>query len=158
MLTIFRGKSSFKKVADMNKAFGNPEGNRQAINWDRIESQCKNIFDEYQELMQALAKRDLDAVRDALGDINVFSYGASHLLGVDGDEDLTTIVDAVMTRFIKDDDDYLKTIQLHSAKGVTQVEFSGEYPTMVMKSGCDQPDAPKGKFLKSASYSEPRFK
>jgi hypothetical protein len=26
---------------------------------------------------------------------------------------------------------------------------------MVMKSASDQPDAPKGKFLKSASYSEP---
>src|SRR3546814_4110464 len=28
---------------------------------------------------------------------------------------------------------------------------------MVMKSGADQPDAPKGKFLKSVSYREPEF-
>jgi hypothetical protein len=46
---------------------------------------------------------------------------------------------------------------MHTMKGVHDVYFEGEYPTMVMKSGSDQPDAPKGKFLKSASYKEPVF-
>ena len=44
-----------------------------------------------------------------------------------------------------------------AAAGVTDVYFEGEYPTMIMKSASDQPDAPKGKFLKSASYKEPVF-
>jgi hypothetical protein len=68
-----------------------------------------------------------------------------------------TVVDAVFTRFIKDEADKAATIALHAAKGVTDVYFEGEYPKMVMKSASDQPDAPKGKFLKSASYSQPVF-
>lgn len=48
-------------------------------------------------------------------------------------------------------------IALHAARGVIEVYFEGDYPVMVMKSAVDQPDAPKGKFLKSASYSQPVF-
>lgn len=66
-------------------------------------------------------------------------------------------VDGVMTRFIKDDADKQATQALHAANGVTDVYFEGEYPTMVMKSASDQPDAPKGKFLKSASYKQTVF-
>ena len=100
---------------------------------------------------------NLDDVRDGLCDIHVFAYGAHHLMGIDADQDMNSVVDGVMTRFIKDEADKQSTIAKHAAKGVTEVYFEGEYPVMVMKSAVDQPDAPKGKFLKSASYSEPVF-
>ncbi len=62
-----------------------------------------------------------------------------------------------MTRFIKDDADREATIAKHAALGVTKVYFEGRYPHMVMKSAEDQPEAPKGKFLKSASFKETQF-
>ncbi len=161
----------------MNEAFGNSKGNPQAISLDRVRSQTRNILDEFCELQIALgashvavqALRDavkgiryseevkLEDVRDGLCDIHVFAYGAHHLMGIDADQDMNSVVDGVMTRFIKDEADKQATITKHAAKGVTEVYFEGEYPVMVMKSAADQPDAPKGKFLKSASYCEPVF-
>ena len=100
---------------------------------------------------------NLEQTRDSLCDIHVFGYGAHHLMGIDADRDMTAVVDGVMTRFVKSEGDRQATIAKHAAKGVTDVYFVGEFPTMVMKSARDQPDAPKGKFMKSASYTEPTF-
>jgi predicted HAD superfamily Cof-like phosphohydrolase len=172
-------RSNFQRVAAMNTAFGNPEGQPTAIDWDRVRKQSLNIVHEFGELMVALgadptavkaAIQRLDWVatkpvnpinaigaRDALCDIHVFAYGSHHFMGIDADVDVAVVVDGVMTRFIKNDADKAATIAKHAAAGVTDVYFEGEYPTMVMKSASDQPDAPKGKFLKSASYNEPVF-
>lgn len=100
------------------------------------------------------AAPDLHGVRDASRDVGVFNDGIPHFMGIDGDEDMRTVIRGVMTRFIKDEEDKAATIARHAAKGVTEVYFEGEYPTMIMKSAVDQPDAPRGKFLKSASYKE----
>lgn len=170
-------KSNFERVCDMNVAFGNPRGNPLNMDLDRVRSQCRNLLDEFCEIQLALGASheavqavrsaasaisypgqvDIDGVRDGLCDIHVFAYGAHHLMGVDADRDMQTVVNAVMTRFIKDEADKQATIAKHAAKGVTEVYFEGDFPTMVMKSAVDQPDAPKGKFLKSASYCEPDF-
>lgn len=165
----------------MNTAFGNPKGDPKDIDFSRVRKQSLNIIDELGELFIALGSSpesmeqavatfkiatrhavpddqiDLDEVRDALCDIKVFSYGAQHLMGIDGDADMHAVVAGVMTRFIKDAGDKGRTISLHAAKGVTEVYFEGGYPTMVMKSSVDQPDAPKGKFLKSYSYQNTDF-
>src|SRR3546814_15337973 len=79
------------------------------------------------------------------------------MLGIDADRDMSSVVGGVMTRFSNDEADKVATQALHAAKGVTNVYFEGDYPVMVMKSGADQPDAPKGKFLTSVSYREPEF-
>lgn len=172
--------TNFQLVAAMNTAFGNPKGNAFNIDWGRVRKQCLNIPDEFGELMIALGadpivtKAAVDMLkaavsshtygpvdplgaRDALCDIHVFGYGAHHLMGIDADPDMRAVLTGVMTRFIKDDADKDATIRKHAAKGVIEVYFEGEYPTMIMKSTSDQPDAPKGKFLKSASYTEPVF-
>lgn len=177
-----RESTPFQRVAEMNTAFGNPKGDAQNIDWPKILNQCKNLFDEYCELLIGLGmpaeklmelrsahqkyvvglnfdnEPDVEAVRDALCDIQVFDLGAQHLMGYDGDNDMDDVVDGVMTRFIKSPEDRCRTMELHHAKGVTQVYFEGEYPKVVMKSAVDQPDAPKGKFLKSASYVNTVFR
>ena len=172
-------KTNYQSVAAMNTAFGNPKGNPQEIDWNRVRKQSLNIVDEFGELMVALGADkniikaaienmkwaathvvnpvDPEGVRDALCDIHVFAYGSHHFMGIDADVDMVAVVDGVMTRFVKDDADMAATVALHAAKGVTDVYFEGEYPTMVMKSASDQPDAPKGKFLKSASYEQTTF-
>ena len=169
--------SNFLAVSKMNAAFGNEQGDPQAIDLDRIRSQCKSIGHEFGELMVALGGDsdqvkalvcaidalkfsgafDLEQTRDSLCDIHVFGYGTHHLMGIDADRDMKAVVDGVMTRFVKNDADRQATITKHATKGVTNVYFVGEYPTMVMKSASDQPDAPQGKFMKSASYVEPVF-
>lgn len=170
--------TNFKRVARMNVAFGNPQGDARNIDIDRLRAQCRNILDEFCELQVALGAKpesvaalrqagravayqgtaiDLDDVRDALGDVHVFAYGAHHFMGLDADKDVGAILDALASGFIKNEEDKLASIAMHASMGVTQVYFEGEYPVMIMKSAADQPDAPKGKFLKSASYRKPVF-
>ena len=171
------GQTNFTRVSAMNEAFGNPKGKPNAIRMDAIRSQTRNILDEFCEGQIALGATkesvqvirealkglqytgpiELDEIRDSLCDIHVFAYGAHHLMGIDADRDMNSVIDGVMTRFIKDEDDKKATMEMHAAKGVAEVYFEGEYPVMVMKSASDQPDAPKGKFLKSASYRQPVF-
>lgn len=151
----------FEMVSRMNQAFGNPKGDPKAINWERIEKQCANIYGEYKELLEALEARDLNAVRDALCDINVFSLGAHHLLGIDANDDMRAVIEGVMTRFCKDKEDYYMTVGKYTLLGV-EFYTEGDFPTLCLKSAKDQTDKlgefyPKGKFLKSASFREPVF-
>lgn len=103
------------------------------------------------------AEPEIEHVRDASRDIVVFTDGLHHFMGYDADEDMRSVITGVMSRFIKDDEDKEVTIAKHASKGVVEVYFEGSYPKMIMKSAVDQPDAPKGKFMKSASYHEPVF-
>lgn len=161
----------------MNVAFGNPKGDPKNIDWAKVRAQFKNIGDEYAELLDALGAAphlvrelreinaelvfygtpDLEEVRDASRDIVVFADGGHHLMGIDGDRDMQAVIDGVMTRFVKDEADLTATVDMHCAKGVKTTYTEGAYPCMILKSGIDQPDAPKGKFLKSASYKPTEF-
>lgn len=176
--------SNFDLVSKMNEAFGNPKGDPNNIDWDRVRRQCRNIFDENCELMVALGadpdiigtikesieailsssltwsqdvEVDVEGVRDALCDVHVFAYGAHHMMGVDADRDMDSVVSAVMSRFVKDEADLIATKEKFNANGVLETYIEGSYPTLVLKSAVDQPDAPKGKFLKAASYRQPTF-
>lgn len=174
--------TSFQRVAAWNEDFGNPQGDYQNINVDKLRSQCHNIGHELAELLDALGAnpgsvaaivREIDQVnfnnwpvvntidpikaRDALCDIQVFAMGGQHMMGVDGDADMHAVVDALDTRFVKNEDDLEATIKMHAARGVTETYSEGEFPRMVLKSSSDQPDAPKGKVLKSASSKPTTF-
>lgn len=171
--------SNFSLVTHMNTAFGNPKGDPNALSIKRIRKQCLNMIDEIGELFVALGGDDdlmksavanfkwianktgnpvnMDKVRDSLTDIHVFAYGAHHLMGVNADEDMRSVIHGVMTRFVKNEADLKATIEKHAALGVTDVYTEGEYPNMIVKSDKDQPDAPQGKFLKSASYHEEKL-
>lgn len=175
-------KTPFERVSEMNIAFNNPKGDSKNIAWGKVKSQCSSIFDEYCELLEALGCKiafvnkfkcehktlinehnftsgpDVEAVRDALCDLQVFAQGAQHLMGYNGDNDMHDVIDGVMSRFVKNAEDKLRTHEMHHAKGVTDVYYEGEYPYVVMKSAKDQLDAPKGKVLKSASYKQTVFR
>lgn len=149
--------STFTRVKEMNAAFHNEPGDYTNLDWDAIDSWSKNILDEYAELREAISLRDPIKARDALCDIQVFACGLQNKMGVDGDADMNAVIDGVMTRFIKNWDDLEATIKMHKERGVSLVYTEGEFPKMVLKSSVDQPDAPKGKFLKSASYKDTVF-
>lgn len=169
--------TTFQMVSAMNTAFGNPQGDPHNIDWKRVRSQFKNVGHEFVELMTALGadtialggitnlidglqfpgNPDLDKVRDASRDVVVFADGGHHFMGYDADVDMKTVIDGVITRFVKNTEDLHATVALHKSRGVEDVYIEGVYPTAILKSSRDQPDAPKGKFLKSASYKEPVF-
>jgi hypothetical protein len=158
-------KGMFELVSMMNVAFGNPQGNPldyetpyNETAWARLESQCKNIKSELKELYDAINARDVLAIRDALCDINVFSLGAHHFMGYDANRDMQSVIDGVMTRFCKDEVELEATKTKYDALGVRYV-VEGVFPTVCLKSSEDQlmPEYPKGKFLKSAGYSQPVF-
>lgn len=75
---------SFKIVAAMNTAFGNPAGTPENFNLKRLTKQCSNIKSEINELKKAINEKDMLGVRDALCDICVFAYGAHHFVGIAG--------------------------------------------------------------------------
>lgn len=173
----------FQQVSEMNEAFGNPKGSPenfadsvsvngvlapQLTNWSRLEKQCKNILAEYNELMTAISERDVEAVRDALCDINVFSLGAHHFMGLDADADMAEVVEALFTRFCTDQEHLDRTSDHYMAMGVEHY-YEGEFPRRCLKSSKDQGhftakdgtqalEYPKGKFLKALGYRTPVFK
>lgn len=157
-------KGMFERVSAMNVAFCNPKGDPNNINWERLENQCKNIQDEFNELMSAIALRDVSGgqgVRDALCDILVFTLGAQHFMGIDGNTDMNAVLDGVMSRFVKNQEDHHDTMTKYNNLGV-EYYSEGSYPTMCLKSSRHQWDIngenyPKGKFLKSASFANPVF-
>lgn len=154
----------YELVANMNAAFGNPKGDPNDINWDRLKSQCENIKDEYNELMDGIEARDLSGplgVRDALCDIMVFALGAYHFIGLDANTDMEAVVSGVLTRFCQTEEDLLATMRKYDLLGV-EYDIEGQFPTKFLRSTKEQQDNkgenyPKGKFLKSVSYSTTQF-
>ena len=159
--------SLFVQVALMNEAFGNPKGDPASIDWARVQKQASNIAgdhpgDEYGELMRAIAAKDADATRDAFGDIIVFALGGFHFLGADGDDDVTEVLRAVMTRFCRDRAHLADTVQHYTERGV-KVFCGGEFPRAWVKSEVDQVGSDgeryaQGKFLKALGYEQPKLK
>lgn len=171
-------RTSFQYVSEMNEAFGNPKGKPFDFSNSRIRAQMKNILDEYKEFEEGITLLEnyrilvdvygvpydanvhakiLEKVRDAICDIQVFAMGAQHLIGVDGDRDMASVLDGVMTRFCRTPEELAETRAKFAAKGVTETYTQGEFPKLVLKSAVDQPDAPKDKFLKSVGYTDTVF-
>ncbi len=80
-------------------------------------------------------------------------------MGYDANEDMQEVVDALYTRFCKDDHQLLSTISKYQSAGI-HVYHQGEFPRVAVKSAVDQqmPEYPKGKFLKAVGYRTPVFK
>lgn len=160
--------SIFQLVAQMNEAFGNPRGNPHAIDWARVQQQARNIAgdhnkDEYGELSDAIAVQSVDDARDAFCDIIVFALGGLHLMGYDGDEDVTEVLRAVTTRFCRNEDHLAQTLAHYAQLGIRHVYTGGEFPRKWVKTSGEQQDH-KGeryssnKFLKALGYEQPKLR
>lgn len=178
--------SMFELVAAMNTAFGNPKGSpdwypqgQDSTGWARLQKQCANIGGtlefarrdglgysgeikgEVLELLHALQDRDVDKVRDGLCNIMVFALGAYHFLGYDVEADMKAVVDGVMSRFCKDQEELVRTRQKYIGLGIPAENLytTGEFPRMALKVAVDCKDNrgehyPAGKFLKSVAYRD----
>lgn len=158
----------FNDVSKMNLAFGNPKGDPNNIDWDRLTAQCVNIAKnvqgqagEVEELYQALEARDSIGVRDALCDIMVFTLGAFHLMGADADSDMKAVFESNMSKFCRNVEELGATMNKYENLDL-KVYAEGVYPFVCVKSAEDQMDRngkhySKGKFLKGVGFQEPAF-
>jgi NTP pyrophosphatase (non-canonical NTP hydrolase) len=152
--------SAFMKIAKMNTAFGFSKGAMYG-DWDALASYIDNIADELDELREAISAGDHEQVRDALGDIIVFTYGGFFHIGENGDKDLDSIYESNMSKFIKNDEELAATIKKYADLGV-EVVPEGVYPQVKVtatttQTGNDGKLYRGGKFLKGVGFFEPRF-
>lgn len=151
----------FDQVSHMNEAYGNPKGNPNQIDFDRVTKQCSNILDEYDELVMALENKDPIELTDALCDIMVFTLGAFHIAGIDANAAMTAVYESNMSKFVKDAEDEEKTAAKYTSLDVA-FRFEGDYPTRRCRCtstriGLDGETYRENKILKSASYHKPKF-
>lgn len=151
----------FEQVSLMNEAFGNPKGNYESINYERLEKQCRNILDEYNELMAAIAAKDPVAVRDAMCDVMVFTLGGYHFIGADANADMKAVFDSNMSKFVRDHSELAATEEKYRSLGVPY-RLEGEFPMMRVRCtedtvGTDGETYRANKILKSAGYHKPVF-
>lgn len=173
MNAIKPGQSMFNLVKSMNEAFGNLQGDPAHIDLKMLDMQAKSIGSEFVELMKALGyevqmkiecvtpegfKPDMDEVRDALCDIMVFALGTFHRMGINAELDMESVVEALLTRFCKDEAELLASRAKYDMENVAYT-VHGNFPRVFLRSAVDQkmPEYPKGKFLKSAGHQKPKF-
>ena len=79
--------SNFKRVKKFMKTFGQEVKEKAAFPEDKIASlRVELIREELAELEEAINKKDLKEVADALTDILYVTYGAGHAFGIDLDK------------------------------------------------------------------------
>ena len=79
--------TNFEKVGTFMKTFGQNVKESPSLSTDKInELRVSLIKEELDELIQAMNKKDLVEVADALTDILYVTYGAGHAFGINLDE------------------------------------------------------------------------
>ena len=79
--------SNFSKVGTFMKTFGQEVKTKPSLSGDKINKlRIDLIKEELEELTEALNKKDLLEVADALTDILYVTYGAGHAFGINLDK------------------------------------------------------------------------
>lgn len=157
--------TNFQRVTQVNAI----AGKTGQSTWQAAEQQLKVIAGEYDEVVEAIAERNLDKLRDGIADLLVTAYGMGSVLGYNVDDDMVSVTSSLMTRFDVTRGDAELTKQKYLDMGVetdirttrfcgTETTNAKEYYVTV--STKDQVNAktgehiPAGKFLKSWKYRD----
>ena len=91
--------SNFSKVGIFMKTFGQEVKNKPSFSTDKINKlRLDLIKEELIELTDALNKKDLLEVADALTDILYVTYGAGHAFGIDLDKCFDEVQNSNMSK------------------------------------------------------------
>ena len=91
--------SNFSKVGTFMKTFGQEVKTKPSLSGDKINKlRIDLIKEELEELTEALNKKDLLEVADALTDILYVTYGAGHALGIDLDKCFDEVQNSNMSK------------------------------------------------------------
>ena len=91
--------SNFEKVKIFMKAFGQEVKEKAEFPGDKITSlRCDLINEELQELQDAIRRKDIKEVADALTDILYVTYGAGHAFGINLDKCFNEVQNSNMSK------------------------------------------------------------
>jgi predicted HAD superfamily Cof-like phosphohydrolase len=95
--------SNFDKVGTFMKTFGQEVKTRPSLSTDKINKlRIDLIPEELEELTEAMQRKDLLEVADALTDILYVTYGAGHSFGIDLDQCFNEVQNSNMSKLGKD--------------------------------------------------------
>ena len=91
--------SNFSKVGTFMKTFGQEVKTKPSFSTEKINKlRIDLIKEELEELTEAMNKRDLLEVADALTDILYVTYGAGHAFGIDLDKCFDEVQNSNMSK------------------------------------------------------------
>ena len=95
--------TNFEKVGTFMKTFGQEVKSRPSLSSDKINKlRLSLIKEEFDELIEAMNKKDLVEVADALTDILYVTYGAGHAFGINLDDCFEEVQNSNMSKLDKD--------------------------------------------------------
>ena len=95
--------TNFEKVGFFMKTFGQDVKQSSSFSSDKInELRINLINEELDELIEAMNKKDLVEVADALTDILYVTYGAGHAFGINLDDCFEEVQNSNMSKLDKD--------------------------------------------------------
>ena len=95
--------TNFQKVKTFMQTFGQEVKSKPSFSTEKINQLRYNlIYEELEELKQAIEKKDLLEVADALTDILYVAYGAGHAFGIDLDRCFEEVQNSNMTKLGED--------------------------------------------------------
>jgi predicted HAD superfamily Cof-like phosphohydrolase len=95
--------SNFDKVGTFMKTFGQEVKTKPSLSNDKINKlRIDLIKEELEELTEAMQKKDLLEVADALTDILYVTYGAGHAFGINLDACFNEVQNSNMSKLGKD--------------------------------------------------------
>jgi predicted HAD superfamily Cof-like phosphohydrolase len=95
--------SNFDKVGTFMKTFGQEVKTKPSLSSNKINKlRIDLIKEELDELTEAMQKKDLLEVADALTDILYVTYGAGHAFGINLDECFNEVQNSNMSKLGKD--------------------------------------------------------
>ena len=91
--------TNFNKVGIFMKTFGQEVKDKPSFSTDKInELRLSLIQEEFNELKEAMNKKDLTEVADALTDLLYVTYGAGHAFGIDLDKCFDEVQNSNMSK------------------------------------------------------------
>ena len=95
--------TNFEKVGAFMKTFGQDIKQSPSFSSDKINTlRVSLIKEELDELIEAMNKKDLVEVADALTDILYVTYGAGHAFGINLDDCFEEVQNSNMSKLNKD--------------------------------------------------------
>ena len=95
--------SNFDKVGTFMKTFGQEVKTKPSFSTDKINKlRIDLIREELEELTEAMQRKDLLEVADALTDILYVTYGTGHSFGIDLDQCFNEVQNSNMSKLGKD--------------------------------------------------------
>ena len=95
--------TNFEKVGLFMTTFGQEVKKKPSLSTDKINNLRSNLIEEeLNEFKEAISKKDLKEVADALTDILYVTYGAGHAFGIDLDKCFDEVQNSNMSKLGND--------------------------------------------------------